>query len=49
MAKHQEMIQSVKQAIKPGFFAVYFRRFTIGMIKEYLNKLKELKLDEEQK
>ena len=49
MAKHQEMIQSVKQAIKPGFFAVYFRPFTIEMIKDYLNDLKKLNLEAEQK
>ena len=38
--KHQELIQSVKEKIKPGLTSVYFKAFDKQMIKDYLNSIK---------
>ena len=40
MEKHQALIQSVKEKIKPGLAAVYLKPFSKEMVKEYLNSLK---------
>ena len=37
--KHQELIQSVKEKIKPGLLSVYFKAFDKQMIKDYLHQL----------
>lgn len=39
--KHQELIQSVKERIKPGLTSVYFKAFDKQMIKDYLNSFKK--------
>ena len=40
MEKHQALIQSVKEKIKPGLIAVYFKSFDRQMVKDYLNTMK---------
>lgn len=39
MIQHQELIMSVKEAIKPGVFSIFFKCFTKEMLKEYFAKL----------
>ena len=38
--KHQELIQSVKEKIKPGLVSVYLRPFEKQMIKDYLSAVR---------
>jgi hypothetical protein len=39
MLQHQELIMSVKEAIKPGIFQTFYRPYTKEMIKDYFKKL----------
>jgi len=49
MIHHQEMILAVKDAIKPGLFSIYFKRYTPHMVKEYFRSLKQKKKQMESK
>ena len=46
MLQHQELIQAVKEEIKPGLLNVLFKAFNKEMIKDYLNALKQNKKEE---
>ena len=37
--KHQELIQSVKEKIKPGLISEYTKAFEISIIKDYLHSI----------
>jgi hypothetical protein len=39
LIKHQEHIMAIKDAIKPGFIALYFKEFKIQMLKDYFNRI----------
>jgi hypothetical protein len=39
MIQHQELILSIKDAIKPGAFSPFYKPFTKEMVKEYFTKL----------
>ena len=46
LIRHQKEIIAVKDAIKPGFFAMLFEPFTQEMLTEYFKKLASQEPDE---
>lgn len=46
MQRHQELIDIIKDQIKPGLFKEHTRKFTPSMIKKYFNKLYQSNIDE---
>lgn len=49
MVAHQERILVVKDAIKPGYLNIFFKRFTKEMLTNYLSMVRTKQIDVDQK
>ena len=38
---HEEHINAIKMKIKPGFFSIFFKKFTFQTILDYFNVIKD--------
>ena len=48
MIEHQELIMSVKEAIKPGAFSTFIKPFTKDMLKDYFARIQMQIISKEQ-